>query len=98
VFTRDCTSSLSGITADAKRRLLNVYSCAQNTCVSAGSAASLRSEACIIGGVPSNMRPQPPANIVSPQNNAGPAAVALPMLTYAMCSSVWPGTASTRKS
>ena len=38
--------------------------------VGAGSTASLASEACICAGVPSNRRPQPAPNSVSPQNTA----------------------------
>jgi hypothetical protein len=36
-----------------------------------GRAASASSEASICAGVPSNRRPQPPENSVSPQNSSG---------------------------
>src|SRR5690606_28661119 len=68
---RWATCGLSGSTALAKRRLPRVYSWAQNTWVAAGSAASRCSEWCICSGVPSNRRPQPAANRVSPQNSSG---------------------------
>jgi hypothetical protein len=41
----------------------------------AGSAARRASEACICAGVPSNRRPQPAENSVSPQNSSGAAAI-----------------------
>ena len=66
-------SRFDGSTASAKRRFDSVYSCVQYTRVSGGSAASLDSERCICAGVPSNRRPQPAENSVSPQNSvAGP--------------------------
>ncbi|MNW05918.1 hypothetical protein D3C71_2022400 [compost metagenome] len=57
----------------AKRRLLRVYSCAQYTSVLAGNAARRCREACICSAVPSNIRPQPAANSVSPLNSKGVA-------------------------
>ena len=58
----------------------------------AGSAASLSSESTISVGVPSNSRPQPTANSVSPQKTSG-AAPDRP--TYAIWPAVWPGISST---
>src|SRR6478672_6851461 len=54
----------------AKRALAAVYSWPQKTRVSAGRRRSLSREAHIIGAVPSNMRPQPSENSVSPQKRA----------------------------
>jgi hypothetical protein len=62
---------LPGSTAAAKRRFASVYSWPQYTRVSPGSAASAESERHISSAVPSNRRPHPAANNVSPQNSAG---------------------------
>src|SRR5690625_981523 len=51
--------------------LLSVYSWAQQMSVSAGKAAILSKEASICSGVPSNKRPQPMENKVSPQKRKG---------------------------
>ena len=66
-----CTSThptpvLSGSTCAANFALLAVYSWAQKTRVSSGRGASLLRLAHIWAGVPSNSRPQPRLNRVSP--------------------------------
>ena len=48
---RFCRAVLAGMTAAAKFRLFNVYSCVQKTRVAGGSAASFCSEPYIMGGV-----------------------------------------------
>ena len=68
-------SALSGSTASAKRRLASVYSWPQYTRVASGSAAKRDSEACICSAVPSNSRPQPAENRVSPQNSMPPPTI-----------------------
>ena len=61
-----------GSTASAKRRLASVYSWPQYTRVAAGKRRELRQATPTSGlGVPSNSRPQPAANSVSPQNSSG---------------------------
>ena len=59
--------------------------------VSSGSARSLPSEDQNCSGVPSNMRPQPSANSVSPQKSAR-----LSSNQKAIWPLVWPGTSKTR--
>ena len=54
--------------AAAKAALARVYSWPQQTRVWPGRVARRCSEACICAAVPSNMRPQPRLNRVSPQN------------------------------
>src|SRR5690606_15544146 len=71
VFQRCCKAVFSGSTARAQRRFDNVYSWAQHTRVSSGNSLSLLSEFHIWPGVPSNSRPHPAANSVSPQNTSG---------------------------
>src|SRR5690606_3427800 len=68
---RRARAGLSGSTRRANRRLPRVYSWAQYTSVSGGSAARRPRDWYICSAVPSNSRPQPPANRVSPQNNRG---------------------------
>ena len=53
-------------TSLANRRFDSVYSCPQYTWVSCGNDANRCNEACIIVGVPSKTRPQPPTKSVSP--------------------------------
>ena len=69
-------AALPGSTAAAKRRFASVYSWPQYTRVAAGSAASYDSDVHICAGVPSNRRPHPAANSVSPQKSTGAARVA----------------------
>ena len=69
---RRLTASLSGSTAAANFRFAAVYSWPKYTRVSGGSAASRVSDSCIIGASPSNSRPHPPPNSVSPVNTASP--------------------------
>ena len=63
-------SALPGSTVSANAALASVYSWPQHTWVVSGSAPNRDSEACICAGVPSNMRPQPRLNSVSPQNTS----------------------------
>src|SRR5439155_318583 len=74
------------------RMFASVYSWPQKTRVSEGSAASFESDDHISAGVPSNNRPQPTANNVSPQKTAG-ALESDP--TNAMCPAVCPGISNT---
>ena len=80
-------ASLSGSTDSAKRPLDCVYSWAQNTRVSGGRVLNFAREVTICWGVPSNSRPQPMANRVSPQNRASD-----PSNQKAIWPRVWPGT------
>ena len=84
------TAAFPGSTWAAKRRLEAVYSWPQYTSVSSGRADSVTfSDSYICAGVPSNRRPQPAANSVSPVNTA-------PSPAYATAPSVCPGMCSTR--
>jgi len=64
-----------GYSRRAKRRLSSVYSCAQKIKVSGGRPRSFFSDPRIWEGVPSNTRPQPPTNKVSPQKSARSAGL-----------------------
>jgi len=66
---RAASASLAGSMPRANAQFALVYSWPQHTRVSPGSAASRSSEASICAGVPSNRRPQPTLNNVSPQNS-----------------------------
>ncbi len=90
-LVRRISCSFSGSTARAKRQLESVYSCAQYTLVSSGRPASLSSDSCISPGLPSNRRPQPTLNRVSPQNRQ-------PCPKNAIWLLVWPGISSTLNS
>lgn len=75
---RQASPAFPPSTCAANLALLSVYSCAQYTRVSPGSGASLLRLAHICAGVPSNSRPQPRLNSVSPAGRkvvAGGAAV-----------------------
>src|ERR1700722_2751036 len=66
-------AALSGSTERAKRALLSVYSCPQQTLVSPGKSASLRRLLYISSAVPSIKRPQPKLNRVSPDSRISPS-------------------------
>ena len=70
---RSFTAALSGSTEAAKYRLPTVYSCPQKTRTPGPSGTSTSfSEWCIMAGVPSNRRPHPAKNRVSPVKTASP--------------------------
>mmetsp|Transcript_5315 Transcript_5315/g.18511 ORF Transcript_5315/g.18511 Transcript_5315/m.18511 type:complete len:202 (+) Transcript_5315:1582-2187(+) len=87
------SASLPGSTLSAKAALASVYSWAQYTSVPGPYPASCCSEAHIWPGVPSNRRPHPRANIVSPTKSApsGPA----PWKWYDTWPLVCPGVSTT---
>lgn len=61
-------SMFSGSKVSANAMFLVVYSCVQNTFVFGASVFKRCNEFSICAGVPSNNRPQPAPNKVSPQN------------------------------
>ena len=76
---RCCMARLLGLACSANLALLAVYSCAQNTRVVEGRVSNLLREAHICWGEPSNRRPQPRTNRVSPAR-VGPNLIPLMML------------------
>lgn len=66
--SRALSASLCGSAVTANRALESVYSWPLKTFVSGGSAAIFESDDHMSAGVPSNRRPQPSVNIVSPAN------------------------------
>ena len=74
----------------ANRAFASVYSCAQYTAVVSGRAMIFWIERHMVAASPSNRRPHPIANRVSPTNT-----FASPAKWYATCPAVCPGTSRT---